>query len=81
MSLDFILRKYGMFIDICICMLFFLLPLDGELSKEAVAIETLAVEAIKQVTPGPAKENLHALTKLLPKRRGMYTTNTICLTL
>ena len=53
-----------------ICILFFQLPLDGELSKEAMAIETLAMEAIKQVTPGPAQENLHALTKLLPKRRG-----------
>ena len=32
------------------------------------------LEAIEQVTPGPAQENLHALTKLLPKKRGMLLT-------
>ncbi len=57
-----------------LCILFFLSILDGELSKEAVAFETLGMEAIKQITPGPAQENVHALTKLLPKRRGMPLT-------
>ena len=62
-----------------LCILFFLLPLDGALSKEAESIKTLTMEAIEQITPGPAQENLHLLTKLLPKKRGMYTANTECL--
>ena len=42
---------------------------------EAKVIKTLATNAIKQ--PGSAEfaqENLKALTKLLPKRRGTYIT-------
>ena len=35
---------------------------------------TAELEAIEQVTPGPAQENLHALTKLLPKKRGILLT-------
>ena len=54
-----------------LCILFFLLPLGGELSKEAESIKTLTMEAIKQITPGPAQENLHSLTKKLPEIRGI----------
>ena len=54
-----------------LCILIFLLPLDGALSEEAESIKTLTMEAIKQITPGPAQENLQSLTKLLPKKRGI----------
>ena len=56
---------------------------------ETKVIKTLAINAIKQQgTPELAQENLHALTKLLPKRRGiplilhasLYKTFTLSLT-
>ena len=56
---------------------------------ETKVIKTLAINAIKQQgTPELAQENLHALTKLLPKKRGipqilhasLYKTFTLSLT-